>query len=81
MSINSKRILPLLIIFFGFLFSHTNSFAQSKIGGLMLTADKTYRDMEKGIIKLVGNVKLAIGDQYLSCDKATVNERKKTSGC
>jgi len=44
-------------------------------GKLLINADNAYRDYEKGIIELKGNVQIFFKEEYLSCDHALVREK------
>jgi len=44
-------------------------------GSVSLSATNFGRDFEKGTVELSGDVRVMMKDQYLSCDRATINEK------
>lgn len=44
-------------------------------GQLLVNADNAYRDYDKGILELSGNVQIFFKEQYISCDRAIVREK------
>lgn len=72
-----------LILFFGALLphlpftAHAASSAMKIPGGgqLLVNAQNAFRDYEKGILELSGDVQIFYKQQYISCDRAVVNEK------
>ncbi len=66
---------------FGLLFSSLDAAAQIKMkagsGFTLQNADSFYRDNDRKLIVLQGNVIISYGDQTVSCDKATIFESTK----
>ena len=46
--------------------------------GVLINADSMYRDLEKRIVKLSGNVQVVFQGQHLSCDQAVLDLRAQT---
>ncbi len=53
----------------------TGSLAIPGGGHVNLGADNFSRDFEKGVVEVSGNVKVFFNGQYLSCDRAIINEK------
>lgn len=53
--------------------------AQSSVtDGVLINADSMYRDLDKKIVKLSGNVQVVFQGQHLSCDEAVLDLRAQT---
>ncbi|MCM2353467.1 MAG: LPS assembly protein LptD [Pseudobdellovibrio sp.] len=49
----------------------------SKISGFTITAENLYRDLEKGIVQISGNVQIIYQNQHFSADFVEINLKKK----
>lgn len=71
----SLRILLLLL----FSLTGAGALGQSSVtDGVLINADSMYRDLEKRVVKLSGNVQVVFQGQHLSCDRATLDLRKQS---
>ena len=64
------------LIFFSFYLSYAFSAPTSQ--GLSVSANKSFRDLEKDLIELTGNVQIIYEDKHLRCDQAIVSLRAKS---
>jgi LPS-assembly protein len=69
-------IRTLFLLSFITLFSSVGLAQPADVGGVTLNGDNVSRDYETRTVTIEGNVKIEIGDQTLSCDKASVNLQK-----
>ncbi len=52
--------------------------AQSSLtDGVLINADSMFRDLEKRIVRLEGNVQVVFQSQHLSCERATIDLKKQ----
>lgn len=78
-----RRIFPALLFLTISTFVAPGVFAQGtnsslKIpggGAVNVNAENFSRDLDKGVVEVSGNVQLIFNQQYMSCDRAVVNEK------
>lgn len=51
--------------------------ASTVADGVLINADSMFRDLEKRVVRLKGNVQLAFKGQHVSCDSAEIDLRKQ----
>ncbi len=69
-----RSLCALLFLFFAATASGQNALTD----GVLINADSMYRDLDKRIVRLSGNVQVVFQRQHLSCDRATLNLRTQT---
>lgn len=68
-----------LLVFFERSFSQNRpSSAQSKVQGISISADSSFRDTENDTLELTDHVQLIFKDQHVKCDRAKINFKSKT---